>query len=277
MSMYHNRPTVADIRKMKARGEKLSMLFVSTLDEAAAAAAAGINMLSIESRFFTPEMREAAGDCFVQVGLPYGGSGQFNGRPLATAEDYVRAAFHFAGMGGDCFYCAASYDIQKTLCDNHIPVVGHVGLIPSYITWTGWRAVGKSAAEALSLWQQVQKLEEIGVFGAELEVVPDRVARFLSENSSLIMLGMGAGKYADAQYLFAEDVLGHGVNHKPRHAKTYRNFAPELERLQKERVAAFEEFKADVNSGGYPEAQHSVAIADEEFDAFMAGVSQTHD
>jgi len=186
------------------------MLFVSAPDEAAAAMAAGIHMLSIEGRYFDKEMREAAGDCFVQVGLPYGGWGSFAGRPLATAEDYLRAAFHFSSIGGDAFYCAASYDIQKTLCDNYLPVVGHIGLIPSYITWTGWRAVGKTADEALQLWRHTQRLEQIGVFGAELEVVPDRIAKFLTENSSLVMLGMGAGKYVDAQYLFTEDVCGYG-------------------------------------------------------------------
>ena len=66
------RPTVADIRAMKARGQKISMLYVTTLEEAAAADAAGVDMLSIEGRFFSAEMREAAGRCFVQVGLPYG-------------------------------------------------------------------------------------------------------------------------------------------------------------------------------------------------------------
>ena len=67
-----SRPTVHDMRAMKARGQKISMLYVTTLDEAAAADAAGIHMLSIECRFFSPEMREAAGNCFVQVGLPFG-------------------------------------------------------------------------------------------------------------------------------------------------------------------------------------------------------------
>ena len=268
--MYHNRPHVEDIRAMKRRGEKISMLFVTTPEEAAAAAAAGIHMLSIEGRYFDADMREAAGDCFVQVGLPYGGWGQFQGRPIATAEDYLRAAFHYAGIGGDAYYCAASYDIQKVLCDNHLPVVGHIGLIPSYITWTGWRAVGKTADEALALWKHTRMLEQIGVFAAELEVVPDRVARFLTENASLVMLGMGAGKYADAQYLFTEDVCGYGRNHKPRHGKTYRNFAPELERLQNERIAAFSEFKADVDSGGYPEAAHSVAMDDAAYDDFLS-------
>lgn len=269
MGMYHNRPHVQDLRAMKKRSEKISMLYVSTYDEAAAAAAAGIHMLSIEGKVFDATMREAAGDCFVQVGLPYGGWGSFQGRPLATAEDYLRAAFHYAAIGGDAYYCSASYDIQKTLADNHIPVVAHIGLIPSYISWTGWRAVGKTADEALALWRHTQMLEKIGVFGAELEVVPDRIAKYLSENSSILMLGMGAGKYADAQYLFTEDVCGYGVNHKPRHGKVYADLGPKMRALQEERIAAFKAFKADVDNGGYPAAEHSVAVKDDEYAAFL--------
>jgi 3-methyl-2-oxobutanoate hydroxymethyltransferase len=272
MGMYHNRPHVQDLRAMKQRGEKISMLYVSTCDEAAAAAAAGIHMLSIEGKVFDAAMRAAAGDCFVQVGLPYGGWGTFQGRPLATAEDYLRAAFHYAALGGDAYYCAASYDIQKVLADNHIPVVGHIGLIPSYISWTGWRAVGKSATEAEALWRHTQKLERIGVFGAELEVVPDRVAKYLAEHSSVLMLGMGAGKYADAQYLFTEDVCGYGVNHKPRHGKVYADLGPKLKAIQDDRIAAFRAFKADVDNGGYPGPEHTVPISDDAFAAFMASV-----
>jgi 3-methyl-2-oxobutanoate hydroxymethyltransferase len=264
--MYHNRPTVADIRAMKARGEKISMLFVTTPEEAAAAAEAGIHLLSVESRFMTPEMRESAGDCFIQVGLLYG--------KLVTAEDYLREAFYFREMGGDCYYCAASLDIQKVLCDNAIPIVAHVGLIPSQCTWTGgFKAVGKTAAGAKAVWDHVKRLESIGAFGAELEVVPDRVAKVISENTPLIMLGMGAGPWADAQYLFTEDVLGYGQNHKPRHAKTYRNFRAEYDRLQQERIAAFKELKADIDGGLYPEPQHSVSIKDEEFETFLRQVS----
>jgi 3-methyl-2-oxobutanoate hydroxymethyltransferase len=265
----NSRPTVQDIRAMKSRGQKISMLYVTTLDEAAAAAAAGIHMLSIESRFFTPQMREAAGTCFVQVGLPFGPYGT-----LATAEDYLRAAFHYTAMGGDCFYCAASLDIQKALCDNHVPIVAHVGLIPSYITWTGWRAVGKTASEARAVWDHVKQLEAIGAFGAELECVPDRLGAFIAQNTPMIMLGMGAGPGADAQYLFAEDVLGCTDGHKPRHAKTYRNFAAEYARLQQDRISAFQEFIADVNTGGYPQPQHNVPMPDAEFDAFQAGLGQ---
>lgn len=269
MSLYHNRPTVADIRAMKARGEKISMLYVTTLEEAAAADVAGIDMLSIEGRFMSPEMRDAAGNCFIQVGLPYGPAGN-----LATAEDYLRAAFHFAAMGGDCYYCAASLDIQKTLCDNAVPIVAHVGLIPSQCTWTGgFKAVGKTADSARAVWDHVKRLEAFGAFGAELEVVPDRVAKVIAENTPMIMLGMGAGPWADAQYLFAEDVLGYTPEHKPRHAKTYRNFRAEYDRLQQERIAAFKELKADIADGTYPEPKHVVPIRDEEYERFLEQVS----
>jgi 3-methyl-2-oxobutanoate hydroxymethyltransferase len=266
MVFKHNRPTVADMRAMKARGRKLSMLYVTTLEEGAAAAEAGIDMLSIEGRFFSPEMREATGNCFVQVGLPYGPAGG-----LATPEDYLREAFRFTAMGGDCFYCAASLEIQKTLCDNAVPIVAHVGLIPSQCTWTGgFKAVGKTAEGAKAVWDHVKRLEAIGCFGAELEVVPDRVAELIARSTPMLMLGMGAGPHADAQYLFVEDVLGHTAGHKPRHGKTYRNFRAEYDRLQRERVAAFKEFIADVNSGAYPAPEHIVPIADQEFQRLKA-------
>ena len=62
------------------------------------------------------------------------------------------------------------------------------------------------------------------------------------------------------------------VGSKEDGGKAYRNFAPELERLQNERIGAFKDFKADVEAGGYPEAGDSVAIKDDEFDAFLKSV-----
>lgn len=89
------------------------MLFVTTPDEAGAAATAGIHMLSVEGQFFCAEMREAVGHCFVQVGLPYGVWGRFEGNRL-TGEDYLRPAFHCTGPGGDAYHCAVSCDIGSS-------------------------------------------------------------------------------------------------------------------------------------------------------------------
>jgi 3-methyl-2-oxobutanoate hydroxymethyltransferase len=85
-------------------------------------------------------------------------------------------------------------------------------------------------------------------------------------------MSMGAGGGCDAQYLFAEDVLGNTHGHQPRHAKVYRNFRSEYERLQRERVAAFKEFRADVESGAFPEDKHLVPIAEDELQAFLTAL-----
>ncbi|TIW92813.1 MAG: 3-methyl-2-oxobutanoate hydroxymethyltransferase, partial [Mesorhizobium sp.] len=111
--------------------------------------------------------------------------------------------------------------------------------------------------------------EAAGAVGAEIEVVPVEVAKAISERTSLIMLSMGAGTGCDAQYLFADDILGQNRGHMPRHSKVYRNFAAEYDRLQAERVAAFCEYVADVNSLAYPEDKHVVHMDPDQLGLFM--------
>ena len=155
-----------------------------------------------------------------------------------------------------------------------IPVVGHVGLIPAKNTWTGgFRAVGKTADSALMVYRQVKELEAAGAIAAEIEVVPEKVASEIARRTSLLLLSMGAGAGCDAQYLFAEDVLGYTRGHQPRHAKVYRNFRAEFDRLQRERIAAFREYIEDVQSGAFPEEKHLVPISDEEFERFSRMLS----
>ncbi len=262
--MRSNRMTIADLRARKGQGQ-MTMLYVETEEEAAAAAAAGIDILSIIAPLWTPAMRAAAADCFVQVGLLYG--------DLVTSEDYLRAGHAALKTGGDCFYCAGGLATIRAMTDEGLPVIGHIGLVPSKATWTGgFRAVGRSAVQALAVFRAALALEEAGAIGAEIEVVPGRVAAEIARRTSLLLFSMGAGTGGDAQYLFAEDVLGCTRAHKPRHAKAYRNFHAEYDRLQGERIAAFREFAADVATGSYPAPQHLVAIEEDEFAAFLAGL-----
>lgn len=262
--MKQRRPTVADLLSMKGK-RQLTMLRVVTLEEAAAAEQAGIDLLSVPPSLLGPAFREAAPSCFTFPGLEYG--------DFVTAEEYMRAAFQALKAGGDAVYCAAGLSTVRRMREEGIPVCGHVGLIPSKATWTGgFRAVGKSASSALEIWRQVKALEEAGAFAAEIEVVPGEVAGAISQRTSMLMLSMGAGTGCDAQYLFAEDVLGANTAHYPRHAKVYRNFAAEHDRLQRERIAAFGEFAADVRSGAYPERQHLAGIERDELEAFLGGL-----
>jgi len=67
-------------------------------------------------------------------------------------------------------------------------------------------------------------------------------------------------------------VLGTNRGHMPRHSKVYRNFAAEYDRLQEERVAAFSEFIADVNSKAYPQENHILRMDPSELKSFMTRI-----
>lgn len=256
----HHRPTIADLRALKGK-RQLSMLRVESLEEAAAAERAGIDIVSVPPPMMGAAFREAAPTVFAIPGLEYG--------EYVSAEEYLRAAFQAMRDGGDAVYCAASMGIVRRLRDESIPVCGHSGLIPSQCTWTGgFKAVGKTVDSAMLVWQQVKALEDAGAFAAEIEVVPAEVAALICERTTLLLISMGAGAGCDAQYLFASDVLGSTRGHVPRHGKIYRNFAAEYDRLQAERIAAFTEYARDVASGAYPQPQHMVGMAPNEMTKF---------
>lgn len=265
--MSRTRPTIHDLRAVKGK-RQLTMLRVMTLEEAEAAERAGIDIVSIPpDLLLNPQYRDAAPSLFSMPGD--------NFYEIGNSDDFVRWAFRMYKASADAVYCSASYATVKRMADEAIPVIGHVGLIPSRRTWTGgWKAVGKTARSAMDIMQAVRQLEAAGAFGAEIEVVPVEVAEAISKRTSLFMLSMGAGAGCDAQYLFAEDVLGQNRGHMPRHSKVYRNFAAEFDRLQGERVAAFKEFIADVESRAFPEDRHVVHMDPEELNAFLTEVDK---
>jgi 3-methyl-2-oxobutanoate hydroxymethyltransferase len=256
------RPTVADLLACKGK-RPLTQLFVRSVEEAAAAELAGIDMVNLIDSEWSARYREAMPRTFVTVGLAYG--------MYATAEEYIRAAFAAMRIGADAVYCAGSVEIIARMYAEGIPVCGHVGLIPTRCTWTGgYKAVGRTAASALKVWSDVQRLEAAGAFAVEMEVVPDRVATAISRRTSMLVVSLGGGPGCDAQYLFAEDVLGTNTGHYPRHSKRYRDLNTELQRLQGERIAAFQEFGRDVATGAYPGPEHCVRVPDVELTAFLS-------
>lgn len=260
--MRRKRPTVADLREIKGT-RQLTMLRVVTLEEAEAAEVAGIDIVSIPPELMlNPEYRDAAPTLFSMPGD--------NFFEIGTTEDFLKWSFKLYKAGADAVYCSGSFDTVKKMADESIPVIGHVGLIPSRATWTGgFKAVGKTAASAMQIMESVRKYEAAGAIGAEIEVVPVEVAEVISKNTSLFMISMGAGTGCDAQYLFAEDVLGQNTGHMPRHSKVYRNFAAEFDRLQNERIAAFKEFVQDVDSLNYPQPEHVLKMDPAELDIFL--------
>lgn len=260
--MTRKRPTIADMRAIKGT-RQLTMLRVMNLEEAEAAERAGVDIVSIPpTLILDPQYRDAAPTLFSMPGD--------NFYEIGTSDDFLRWSFKMYKAGADAVYCSAGFDTVKRMADENIPVIGHVGLIPSRATWTGgFKAVGKTVDSALEIMDAVRKYEKAGAFGAEIEVVPVEVATEICRRTSLFLISMGAGTGCDAQYLFAEDVLGMNRGHMPRHSKVYRNFAAEYDRLQAERIAAFKEFVADCDSRAYPEEKHIVRMDPAEFEFFL--------
>lgn len=255
--MTRKKPTVAELRALKGKAQ-LTMLRVMTLDEAAAAEQAGIDVVSVPPDLVThPDYRTVAPTLFSMTGKTHLQAG--------SREDYHRFACDMMEGGADAIYCSGGLGTIRSLADEHIPVVGHVGLVPSRATWTGgFRAVAKTADAAMALLDEVKAYEAAGAFALEIEVVPAEVATAISQRTGLLLWSMGAGAGCDAQYLFAEDILGMNRGHMPRHSKVYRNFAAEFDRLQTERIAAFREYITDVANGSYPQDQYLVKMAPEE-------------
>ncbi|MFZ9675371.1 MAG: 3-methyl-2-oxobutanoate hydroxymethyltransferase [Ilumatobacteraceae bacterium] len=267
--MTRRRLTVDDLARMKGR-RQLTMLRIFTIEEAAAAEEAGIDLASAPPELVThPRYREVAPSLFTLTGRSHIEAG--------SADDHLRWAGEMLQAGADCIYCSGSMDRVEHLAKEYIPVVGHVGLVPSRVTWTGgYRAVGRTADEALRVYRECVDLENAGAIAAEIEVVPPEVASEVSKRLKRLSLwSMGSGAGCDAQYLFAMDILGDtsnqsmsGIAHVPRHSKVYRDFAAEHARLQRERVAAFTEYRLDVESGAFPADEHVVRMKPDEWERF---------
>lgn len=247
--------TVYDLRQLKGQ-RCLTHIHVKSPEEAAAAEAAGVDLMSCsfdsaEAQARLPQLVAAAPSSFLSAATPHG---------LASPEAAIRVGFQALEAGASSVYCSASPWIIEAMAREGLPVVGHLGLVPRHVTWTGYRAIGRTVEEAVDLHRRMKTLESAGAYAAELEVVPENLARLLTTQTSMILMSLGSGSGCDTQFLFSDDILGDYDERAPRHAKAYRDFAAEYRRLQEERIAAFREFIADVQTGMFPEPRHLVSM-----------------
>lgn len=246
------RPTVASLQALKGKRQILTV-HVDTPQEAAAAEA-GIEMFTFEFDDRFAGIRAAAPGVFIQAGYAQG--------HMASEEIAIREGFRALEAGVDAIYFAGSLHLVEAMAKEGIPVTGHIGYVPRWRTWTGVRAVGKTEAEALALFQKAKTLESAGAWAVEMELVPVEVAEFITKNTTMITEGMGCGAVCDTQYLFSCDMLGTNTGHYPRHSRRYADLAAEEARLQTMRVQAFRDFAADVRSGGYPQRSHEIHVGE---------------
>src|SRR5438309_9487543 len=247
--------SVYDLRQLKGKG-CLTHIHVKSPEEAAAAETAGIDLLSCSfdtpaAQARLPSIVAAATKSFVSGSTPHG---------MASPEEALRTGFRALELGASSVYCSGSPWMIEAMAREGIPVVGHLGMVPRHATWTNIRPIGKTASEARQLFEQMKRLENAGAYAAELELVPHNLASYLCRKTSLFLMSLGSGSGCDSQFLFSDDILADYDERIPRHAKAYRNFLKEYQRLQNERIAAFKEYADDVKSGRFPEAGHLVAM-----------------
>ena len=257
--------TVKDLLEAKGKS-KLSQINVHTVDNARACEAADIEMMITWDRSPIEEFRSAAPNTFFTAGMVYG--------EQITEKDALSAAFDLLSKGADGIYFPGRIQLVEALASEGIPVHGHIGFVPYKKTWSGgFKGVGKTAFEANKLLQRARDYENAGAIAIEVELVPPKVAKVITDKVTLLTVSMGSGTECDAQYLFAKDILGINEGHIPRHAKVYRNQSQVYRELYNDSVQAFREFKSEVQLQTFPSKETAIQISQAEYDKFCESLN----
>lgn len=253
--------TVASLRALKGTGRHAAQATAETAEESAAAEAAGVEMVVCRAANVA-RVREGSGRLFVTAALGFADA--------VTGDEILRSAFAAVTAGADAVITGRGSDTVRLLANEQIPVVGHLGFVPRKSTWVGSiRAVGKTASEALDLWDRFRRLEEAGAFAVECEVIPAALMAEIYRRTSLVTISLGSGADADVVFLFTSDICGEAAR-SPRHARAWGDLAALHETVQTARIAALSGFRADVASGGYPAESELARLPEVELARFRA-------
>jgi 3-methyl-2-oxobutanoate hydroxymethyltransferase len=140
-------------------------------------------------------------------------------------------------------------DLVHRLVEIGIPVMAHVGLTPQSVNALGgYRVQGRGEAAQRVLDQALQ-LEKAGAFAVVLEAMPAELGAEITGSLQIPSIGIGAGPGCDAQVLVIHDLLGI-TETPPKFARSYAD-------LRRVMTEAVESFQRDVESGEFPDADHS--------------------
>jgi 3-methyl-2-oxobutanoate hydroxymethyltransferase len=145
----------------------------------------------------------------------------------------------------------ARVDVVSFLVAQGVPVCGHLGLLPQSINQIGHYAVqGKEFADAEQIMADAQQLEQAGARLLVLECVPASLAKTISAQLSIPVIGIGAGVDCDGQVLVLYDMLNVCVSKRPRFSKDFMQDAASVE-------AALTAYHQAVKHAEFPAAEHS--------------------
>ncbi|MCY4420829.1 MAG: 3-methyl-2-oxobutanoate hydroxymethyltransferase [Gammaproteobacteria bacterium] len=112
--------------------------------------------------------------------------------------------------------------IVKELSECGVAVCAHLGLRPQYIHKLGGDSLqGNDEKSSEDLLRSAEHLQTAGADMLLLECIPDTLARRITDNSSIPVIGIGAGSDCDGQILVLQDVLGITPGMTPKFAKNF--------------------------------------------------------
>lgn len=151
---------------------------------------------------------------------------------------------------------AAVCEQIKAITDSGIIVQAHLGLTPQSVNaFGGFKVQGKGEDNAKRLLEDAFKVQEAGAFSVVLECVPPKLAALISRKLTIPTIGIGAGAGCDGQVLVYQDMLDMSGDFKPKFVKHFAHIGDEM-------VAAFKEYKAEVQSGAFPAEENSFVKSD---------------
>jgi 3-methyl-2-oxobutanoate hydroxymethyltransferase len=252
--------TVAALVDLKGSGSQLAQVTAGTADEAAAAEAAGVEMVVCMSDA-VPAVREGSSRVFVTAAIDFTGA--------ITPDDLLGVALDALSKGADAVITARRFDCVRLLAAEDIPVMGHLGFVPKKSTlFGGIRGVGKTAAEATALWDRFQQLEDAGAFAVECELIPAAVLAEINRRTAMTTISLGSGPDADVLFLFTSDLCGES-GRTPRHARTYADLASLHAQVQAARTDALTAFRGDVDARRFPDETEVVQVDPDELAGFI--------
>ena len=265
------RVTIAEIKEMKQRSEKIPMLTAydyttaKTVDEAGVPLilvgdSLGMVMLGYESTIpvtmeemlhHTRAVVRGARRALIIGDMP------FMTYHISVSDALHNAARFIQEGGAQAVKLEGGQIVAEKVrrfVECGIPVMGHIGLTPQSIHQLGgFKVQGKTEEAAEGLFKDACVLEEAGAFAIVLECVPAPLSKLITQRVTIPTIGIGAGPDCDGQVQVISDILGLYSDFVPKHAKQYVKLAEEIK-------TAVANYMAEVKSVSFPTAKESYAM-----------------
>jgi 3-methyl-2-oxobutanoate hydroxymethyltransferase len=260
--------TTQSLMEMKRKGEKISMLTAYDYSMASIIDAAGMDIILVgdsasnvmaghattlpitldQMIYHAQSVSRAVNRALVCADLPFG---SYQG----NAQEAVRSAIRMMKeTGADAIKIEGGAEIGESvrcILSAGIPIMGHLGLTPQSIHKFGTYAIrAKEEAEAQKLMEDALFLEEAGCFSLVLEKIPAELARKVSAELTIPVIGIGAGPYVDGQVLVMHDMLGINKEFSPKFLRRYAGLYDVIK-------DAVEHYIRDVKGGDFPNEKES--------------------